>query len=186
MKVKSKIQLETDNITEVNLMEMVRVLMNVKHATPATIIATTDVDMNKTNNPYFERVTKTQKSNVFINFDYAASVNRKLVKEGKVADFVAKPRKWGEKLTGTPLVFHNTKYYLETRFLGAEPQVEYNLDGEITDKSVFELYLKKENVKATVKNQGLEEDEIVILRDFKVENVRQLRINGTTYVRNDI
>ena len=183
---KKPIQLETDNVTEVNLMGMVHALMAVKNAVPATFIATTEVKMNKTNNPYFGRVTKKQKSNVFINFDYTASVNRKLVKEGKVADFVALPRKWGIKLPGTSLILHEGKgkYYLECRFLGNEPQVEYYLDNVLTDKSVFELFIPAKNEDSIAEHQGLEEK--ITIRDVTVDNIMQLRVNGTTYVRNDI
>lgn len=186
----------TRPIISVDYMSLVRVLMQVKSATPATIIALTDVKMNKTAptladkknlNPFFERVQKKQKSNVFINFDYAASVNRKLLKEGKDADFVAKPRKWGEKLPGTPLVFHDNQYYLECRFLSNEPKIEYHVDGIVTEKSVFESFMIVKSAASAEKqkeHQGV--DEVIILRDFLVRNVHEITVNGSHYVRNDI
>ena len=179
----------TDNAVMVNYDQMVKVLMAVTGATPATIIAETPVIMPKTNNPYHEKIIKRQKSNVFINFDYAKSVNAKLVKEGKTPDFVAKPRKWGTKLPGTPIVFHaeKQKYYLETRFLGNEPKIEYfllNENGakENTEKSLFEQFLKP-SPPSSSENQGLEE--AVVLRDFDIANIYSIAVDGKTYIRKD-
>lgn len=49
------------NLITVTHDELVKILMNVKHATPATFVAITNVKMNKTNNPYYDRVTKKTK-----------------------------------------------------------------------------------------------------------------------------
>lgn len=174
----------------VDYMGLVRALMQVKNACPATFLAITEVKMNKTNNPYYGRVHKKQKSNVFINFDYGAAVNRKLLKEGKDADFVAKQRKWGERLPGTPLVFHNNEYYLEARFLNNEPKVEYLVKDEatgatvVTEKAVLETYLPVKNEDSIKEHQGL--DEAIVIRDFKVRNVREITMNGIHYVRTDV
>jgi hypothetical protein len=176
-------QAKTETVKIVNYMDMVRVLMGVKGATPATFIAVTPVKMNKTNNPYFDKVYKTQTSNVFINFDYAASVNRALVKEGKDADFVAQPRKWGEKLPGTPIVFHKNEYYLEARFLNNEPKVDYTFEGNPIDKAVFESYMPNRSSDSIKEHQGLENE--VVIRDFKIRNIYQIKVNGVTYRRND-
>jgi hypothetical protein len=167
----------------VDSMGLVRELMQVKSAVPATIIAVTEEKMNKTNNPFYGRVTKRQRSNVFINFDYAKSVNKRLTKEGKDADFVAHKRTWGEHLPGTPIVFHNNMYYLEAGFLTKnDPKVEYFLDGEATDKAVFETFMKSKT--ETVGRQGLDAE--VVLRDFKIDSIHEIHMNGKIYRRTDI
>lgn len=160
-------------IVKVNLDGLVKALMTIKGATPATFEAITEVKMNKTNNPYFSRVKKKQKSNVFINFNYANAVNKQLTKEGKEADFVPQARKWGVHVPGTPLILHKDAYYLEARFLNNEPKTEYMLDDEITDKTVFETYLP---TKKEVKSQGTDQE--IIIRDFKVENMRSVTFGG--------
>lgn len=167
--------IETVNVTEG---ELVKMLMAITGPKPATITATTEVKMNKTNNPYHERVTKRQVSNVFINFSYTNSVNKKLVKEGKEADFVAKPRVWGVHVPGTPLITHKNEFHLEAGFITKNtPKAEYMLDGVVTDKAVFETYLpaKTEN-----KSQGLDEE--VVIRTFKICNIESVRVNGKLYV----
>ena len=79
----------------VNYMGMVRALMQVKNTTPASLIAVTEVKMNKNvmiadkkePNPFLDRVSKKQKSNVFINYNYQNTVNRRLLKAGESPDF---------------------------------------------------------------------------------------------------
>lgn len=169
--------------------ELVDVLSKIKGATPATFIAETVEDMNKKNNPFHNRVTKVQKSNVFINFDYAGAVNRALVKEGKEPDFVPKPRVWGVHITGTdgnrtPLISHikedEEKVYLECRFLGNEPKVDYKLDGEPTEKVVFETYMKPKKEEGA-SQVGLEEK--IIIRTFDISNICEITFGGNTYVK---
>jgi hypothetical protein len=168
-------------IVNVNLDGLVKALMSIKGATPATFEAVTLVKMNKTSNPYHDRVTKRQKSNVFINFNYANAVNKQLLKEGKDADFVSKPRVWGVHVPGTPLILHKNEYYLEARFLNNEPKTEYMLDGAVEDKAVFETFLP---AKKEVKSQGTEKE--IIIRDFKITGMRSITFGGKTYVRTDV
>lgn len=173
----------------VNYMGLVKALMEVKGATPATFIAVTPVKMNKKNkekepNPYHNLVFKRQKANVFINFDYTKSVNRARDKEGNDEEFVAKKRAWGEKVDGTPIITHNGKYYLETRFLGYEPQIEYLKENVAIDKSLFESFLPPERSTASKEHQGLEEE--IIIRDIDIKNIHQITFGGDTYVRTDM
>jgi hypothetical protein len=168
-------------IIKVKLPELVKVLMSIKGATPATFTAVTDVKMNKRNNPFYGEVTKEQVSNVFINFNYANAINKQRVKEGKEADFVPHERKWGVRVPGTPLILHKNNYYLEARFLKNEPKVVYKHNGSEIDKSVLEAYMP---AKRKVASQNLEND--IIIRDFKISNIRSIKFGGKTYVRTDV
>lgn len=124
---------------------------------------------------------KKQKSNVFINFDYTKSVNKALTKEHKEADFVAKPRKWGEKITGTPIISHKNEYYLEARFLNNEPKIEYILDNTDTiEKELFETYLPPTNNTTIKEHQGLNDE--IIVRDFKISNILEIVLDGNHYI----
>jgi len=164
----------------VNKMELVRALMQLTSATPATFVAITEVKLNKSN-PYFGRIQKKQRSNVFVNFDYENSINKALIKEGKTPDFKAKPRAWGNRIPNTPLILHKNQYYLEARFLKHEPTVEYFLDGDAIEKEMIEDHLPKVTES---KQHGLEE--AIIIRDFKIDSIHEITVNGTHYVRNDI
>lgn len=168
-------------IVEVNLEGLVKALMAIKGATPATFVARTNVKMNKRNNPYYGEIDKIQKSNVFINFNYTNSVNKQRVKEGKEPDFVAKERKWGVKVPGTPLILHKNSYYLEARFLNNEPDVEYIYENSEIDKNEFSMFLPN---RSRPTNQNTEKE--IIIRDFKVENIQKITFGGKTYIRTDV
>lgn len=162
--------------------ELTEILKEVNHAMPATFIASTNVDMPKTNNEYYDRITKLQKSNVFIKFDYANAVNKQRIKEGKEADFVPKARKWGVHVGNSPLIEHKGEYYLEARYLHNEPKVEYLLDGKTPiEKDMFIQYLKEDKVSTT---QDLEKE--IVMRTIKMVNIREITISGTRYVRSDL
>lgn len=164
----------------VNKMELVRALMQLTSATPATFVALTEVKLNKSN-PYYGRLQKKQRSNVFINFDYENSVNIALAKEGKSPDFKAKSRQWGNRIPNTPLILHKNTYYLEARFLKHEPHVEYFLDGDAVEKEMIEDYLPREREEA---KHGLTEP--IIIRDFKIDSIHEITVKGILYKRNDI
>lgn len=173
----------------VTLTELVDVLKGVNRPMPATFVATTEVKMvqkdreTKEPNVYYGRVIKKQKSNVFIKFDYQNSVNKARVNEGKEADFVAQPRKWGVHVPNSPLIEHKGEYYLEARFLGSEPQVDYLLDGkDEISKDKLEAFLPLEKEGSGL--QDLEKE--IVMRDFKVNGIREITFNGIRYIRSDI
>lgn len=178
------------NQVEVTKTELVNMLMSIKGPTPATIVAETELKMNKgrgeNKNPYIGRATKRQVSNVFINFSYENAVNKRLVKEGKEATFESKERAWGERVknpdTGknTPIITHKGSFYLEAGFITKNaPKVEHFLDGESVDTALFENWMPK---KSSSSRQGLTEKNEVVLRTFKLDGVQQVKVNGTTYV----
>lgn len=174
----------------VSLQELTDILKEVNRPMPATFVAITEVKMvqkhreTKEPNEYYGRVNKKQKSNVFIKFDYANSVNKARLNEGKEADFVPQQRKWGVHVPNSPLIEHNGEFYLEARFLNNEPKVEYILDNkeEIT-KDKIEDFLPpvKESTSTT---QDLDKE--IIMRDFKLKSIHEITFNGVTYRRNDI
>lgn len=162
----------------ITLQNLIALLRDVKGAKPATIVAVTDVKMNKKGNPYVDRATKMVVSNVFINFIYANSVNKALIKQGDEATFVPKARKWGQHIAGTPLIEHNGNFYLECRFLNATHPV-YMVDGQIVDKSILEPFIAEKSSNAD--HQGLDKENEIIVRDFKLINIREIKINKEHY-----
>lgn len=171
---KNKMSKEIVNVTEA---ELVEILKEIKGPTPATVVATTVVKMNKRGNPYYNQVMKTQESNVFINFNYANSVNKRLLKEGKEANFVPKERAWGVKVPGTPIVEHKGANYIEAGFLtNNKPKVSYTFEGKEISKEMFEDFLPKSSGS---KSQGLEDE--VVMRTFKADGVDEMRFGGKIY-----
>jgi len=164
-------------IVEVTTDELVKALMAIKGPTPATFTAETVLDMRKTDNPYYKKVMKRQKSNVFINFSYENAVNKALTKEGKDAEFEAQPRKWGQRVPGTPLVLHNGAYYLTARFLNNEPKVVLLNEGVEIERDVVAEFIPE---KTSTGNQGLENE--IVVRDFSINNIKEIQFGGTKYI----
>lgn len=158
--------------------------MAIVGATPATIVAETEYKMNKTNNPYHGEVTKMTTANVFINFNYQNSVNRVRAKEGNEEVFEAHKRMWGERVPGTPLIMHKGAFYLEVRFLG-EDKTRSGLfhQGRPIDRSLLSAWVTEK--KSAAEHQGVSEENEVIMRDFKLENIREIRFGGEVYIIRD-
>lgn len=127
------------------------------------------------------RVTKrTVGSNVqlFTNLKtnaYEAMVNRRLTKEGQEVEFTVSPRKWGTRRNGTPFVDHGNSVYLEVIFVKAG-QVEYLVDG-----TPFSGIIEGLTDKFEAEQGGLSDENKVILRTIKTENVKAITINHQRY-----
>jgi hypothetical protein len=159
-------------------------LMSIVGATPATIVAETDYKMNKTNNPYYGEVTKITTANVFINFNYQNSVNKARIKEGNEEVFEAHSRKWGERITGTPLIMHKGVFYLEARLLSTDKtrSALFHL-GQPINKALLSPYVTEK--KSSAEHQGVSEENVIVMRDYKVENIREIRFGGNIYIVKD-
>lgn len=166
--------------------ELVEKMQNRRGAFVATIVAETVPAMRKTGNPYVG-ATKISRVNGLLNWIYENAVNRQRCREntpvdanGEVEHFEAAPRKWGQRIrrddgTVTPLVEHKGKHYVELkveRSLG----YEYRHNGQPVDAEAIEEFLpdRKEGARQEVENP-------VILRDYSIENIRQITIDGIVY-----
>jgi len=161
---------------EITKQQLIELLKNLKTATPATVITQTIPKMRKTNNPYFDKVTKFMKANVFINFNYEKSVNRVREKEGNDEVFEASKRVWGTRIQGTPLVEHKGNYYLECRFL-KHCKSTYLFENKVIDDSDISDFIYEGS---NAEHQGVFEE--VILRDFKIESILQIKFNKEVYI----
>jgi hypothetical protein len=97
------------------LEEFKSALLERKGTTFVTIVAETDPKLRKRGNPYAGRVTKRSRVNGAIGWIYGNGVNRQRIREGLDPDFEAFPRKWGERIKGTPFVEHKGNTYLELK-----------------------------------------------------------------------
>jgi hypothetical protein len=177
---------EKNPAKRISYAELQILLARVIGAKPCGITTLTEVTMNKTavidgqkvSNPYYGRITKRCTSNVFIGFIYKNSVNRALVKEGKDAEFEPEMRKWGTRLQGTCLVEHNGNWYLECRFISSSTP-EYFCDGQPIAKSEIQPYLRP--AYSNAEHQGVDPENEIILRDYKVRSIVSITLNGQEY-----
>ena len=166
--------------------DLVEVLMSRKGAFFGTIVAETDPRMKKTDNPYVG-ATKISRVNGLLNWIYENAVNRQRCREnqplddiGEVEHFEAHPRKWGVRLRRedgsiTPLVEHKGSFYLELK-VEKSLGYEYRKDGVTLDPKEVEQYLpkRKEGARQQVDNP-------VILRDYCIDNIKQITMDGIVY-----
>jgi len=97
---------------------------------------------------------------------YANMKNRRASKQDASTEkFVPKPRPWGNRINGTPLVFHKDKVYAECVFLHPQ-KTEYFLDGNPIAKSDIEG-MKKSSAKGS---------NDVILRTINIDNITTLKM----------
>lgn len=165
-------------ITVEQLKEMLKAR---KGATIVTIVAETEPDLRKTGNPYIG-CKKISRVNGVINWIYENAVNRQREREGQpvnadgyIEHFESLPRKWGQRIHGTPFVEHKDNTYLELkveRSLGHE----YRHNGEtLTDEQVAPFLPKKKE------GERQKVDKPVILRDYNLTNIVQISVGGEVY-----
>ena len=155
-------------ITETALVEMLRAN---KGATAVTIVAKTSQSVT---------VFKVSRVNGMIGFRYDNAVNRQLAREGQQADFVAKPRKWGRHIEGTPLVEHKGNSYVE---LKVEKSLGYRFEhfnGTPFTDAETAAWLASHPIKSRPTTQGTEKE--IILRDYKVDSIISITYRGVCYL----
>jgi len=158
----------------INQATLIDTINAVKGATFATIITETDARLKKTGNP-FGPVRKISRVNVCLGFQYEAAVNRQRTREDSEADFEARPRQWGERISAM-LIGHKGRTYLETK-------VQRALETSYIDATGKEL--SKEDVSPFLPARSKSRQEVadeVIVRDYALDSIRSLAFGGETYL----
>lgn len=136
------------------------------------------------------RVVKLAQVNGMVNWIYKNAVNRQREREGKplepvefngvrvgfqVARFIPEARHWGQRLKATPFIVHEGRYYLE---LKVERVIEsrYLINGKPATDEQFQLLLPWLRRKPDGRRQMV--DKPVILRDYALRNIVQVRFDG--------
>jgi hypothetical protein len=127
-------------------------------------------------NPYRGNVVKVSKVNGMIGWQYVSGVNRQRVREEKTADFEALPRKWRQRISGTPFVEHQGSMYLEMKVERSLGYQYMTLDGHALDAAEVEPY----HPTRSLGRQGVERE--VILRDYALSSIESLKSGGVTFI----
>ena len=163
----------------INEQELLTILMNVDKSTFVNLVTKTKVKMNKTNNPYFDKVLKLTRSNYLIGNDYEKRVQTNEEKEGLEKDFESKENRVGVHVS--KCVLFNEKlntYYLQYElFKESKPQNEYQFEGNQIEKQLFESFMGK---KSTTSRQ--EQERKVLFQTFKLSSIDEISLNGTKYI----
>jgi len=223
------------NITSENFVDM---MLNRHGATFVRLDSRTTPAMTKTNNPFYDKATKTfsivkdSSTNAMIGVNYKNLVNnarnREALNEVKEAlmsslglseadakaylesllkdagdmvntnpkAFEPKERKWGKHMTdknglvSKTMVEHTNKdgkysQYVQIMVINSTTPVYRYADSleqvSKDDLETIKSFLSKKSSNAD--HQGLKKE--IIIRDYKVENIRTLRLNKTEFVLND-
>lgn len=162
------------NRVEISAADFVSLMMATKRAERIGFIAATEPRL-RAGNP-FSGLRKISHVGGGINGKYADAVNRERELEGMVPDFVAEPRKWGERIAGTPLVTHNGRWYLEVRIKSSKTLAFIMPDLSHVDPAEVEKWLpNRHSGRQGIKNA-------VIIRDFAVDNLRSVNMKKMRYI----
>ena len=116
--------------------------MAIHGETPVSFLAVTEPDWRFVkDNLYRGKVTKRSLVYGTVNRDYAATMNEARVAKGFPADFVAKPRPWGERLEGTCVIEHKGESYLEV-FVDNALTVYLDQAGLVVSHELLEPWLR--------------------------------------------
>jgi hypothetical protein len=159
-----------------------------------SLVAVTEPKMNKKGNPFFGRVKKaTYITNVALGYTYENVVNNRLDRKGLESNFESEKPK-GKSWLEFPYLLvsdkDNTQQYLRTT-MRKNSKIDniYLLDGKIVNDldiiNQIKNWLPKSSTSAKQETFGLAEEEQVIIRDFKVENIVSL-MQGEKKYTNDI
>ncbi len=167
---------ETKTIGQTELLE---ILMNVDKSTFVNIVSKTKVRMNKTNNPYYDKVFKVNKCNYLIGNEYETRVNTNDKKEGGEGNFVSEENKVGVHISKCVLFNekHNSHYLQVERFDEIKPNVSYIFEGNEVEKTLFESYLVKVS-----ESSRQPQERRVLVQSFKLSSIEEITLGGVHYI----
>jgi hypothetical protein len=170
--------------TTVTVSELVEVLKTIEIGTFANIQYRINVRMNKTGNPYHDKVFKHYKGNIYTGSNYMERVKNNLIKEGKINEanaIEAKPSNVGTHVS--KCVLYNAKhdkYYLQYEwFEEIKPQVEYTFEGDNIGRELFQQFEVKKSYGSSTQ-ADLERK--VNTQTVTVDNIIAISLNGIRYL----
>ncbi len=149
-------------------MQILNTLKSIKSETNLSLVTKTVVKLLKKdkegNKNEFGVIYKIAKSDVVVGKDYQQSVNDQRIVEGKVDDFIASERKWGDN-EGI-FVTKGDQLYLNTILIGTKTIQYVNENGVVVDKNQFKQFV---STPTSASRQQLD-DEIKV-RTFKIDSI---------------
>ena len=191
---------KVDTAIEISKNELIGILIKQKGHTFIQLFATTDVKMNKggreNSNYLYGNVIKDSEVNGGVDFEYENAVNNALKREGKNPDYELGKRAWGEHmiidyvfdietLEFTPVYSRilieyikdgEKRYYVQMAVQSAKkPTYRYKDTGEVLSEKDIEV------MKSYISDK---KEELVVVRDYRVDNVTRIHINKGQYILN--
>lgn len=162
--------------------ELITLLSTIEKPTFTNVVMETKVRMNKTNNPYYDKVVKRSKCNYSLGVNYENRVNNNEKKEGLEGNFETEKPSGKTHVSKCLLIDDKTQstyYVMLERFDEIKPTNEYIFEGNEIEKQLFEGYMTK-----VYESQKQEQERKVMVITPKLENIKEISLNGTHYVIN--
>ena len=125
-------------VVYINFQQLLDLLMNIDKSQFQYMVTSTKVRMNKTNNPYFDKVIKRKKQTTLPVVDYNQRVNS----INGTTDFTSIPSTVGVHVS--ECVIYNAKYnryYFNYEFFGVdENNIDYIMDDENINRDDFKQF----------------------------------------------
>ena len=122
---------------------------------------------------------------VSIDANYQNSVNNQLKAKGLDADFVAQPRKWGERVNDSALIVHKGDYYLDHQVVRyIETKTVWAETGEELTPEEYATMAEYRTDRVEGQRQidaGLAADDVRIRRSVKLTNILDMKIKGENW-----
>jgi len=160
--------MDTQKIT---ISQLVEILKLQKRGTFINFTICTIPKMRKTNNPFFDKVTKTTTGNVLIGGDYSTRVENNT----GVENYIPEKCNVGEHIgEGNCIIFNENKqrFYLQYEWFGeVKPKSEFTFEGNPIEKQLFESYMGT----FTPNKFGVQ------IQSVMVNNIKFLTLNKVRY-----
>lgn len=136
------------------------------------------------------KIYKTAKRFASLGYDYQKSVNTRLEKEGKEADFNARELSWGHWWDDSKVVLtHKDQFYIRITYLnanGAASKYIYHYDdGEEITGDLLEI-LKYDFLDKKPERTRQGTDDAVIVNSIKAENIMEMKVWGKRLVHRSV
>lgn len=167
------------NITKNELIEL---LKGVEKSTFVNLVTETKVRMNKTGNPYFDKVVKKSSCNYLMGNEYRKRVITNGENEGIPSEENTfeveemKGKKHVSKVVCIDTKTESVHYLMVERFDEIKPKVEYIFEGNEIDKKLFESFMTK-----VYESQKQQQERKVNVLTFKLENIKEISIGKEKY-----
>lgn len=170
---------ETKKITK---QELITLLSQINKPTFTNVVMETKVRMNKTNNPYYDKVIKRSKCNYSLGIDYQKRVNNNYTKEGIENTFESEKPSGKHHIGNSKCLLIDDKtesvhYVMLERFDEINPTNEFIFEGNEIDKQIFQDYMVKVS-----ESQKQEQDRKVMVLTPKIDNIKEISLEGTKYI----
>lgn len=142
------------------------------------LVTETEPKARKTGNP-FKEIKKLVHQTVVTGAKYKEAI----IKQG-AESFDADPLPYGKFLIENKIIIHGGEMQLRTVYRNAPKpvKVQYIADGEEVAKEVVDKYITKSKPNAKQVLAGVTGKKEVKVRNYKLSNIKEVRMNGEKYI----